>query len=190
MATVQKNISKKTGEVLNWKWTALLGRDSDGKQIKLTKRVDPLDEELTPAKEKKKMKALADAWEEQERKEYLKHKDKEDESKAQVRREKNKITLADFIDNNWMEKHVKNGVKKHTPDTIAFYAHMSDDIKEYFNTASPNLKLSQIEKRRCSGLSGIYAKCSNNQKREALQQDNKISPLFNPQEYTVLCRHH
>lgn len=149
MATVQKNISKRTGEVLNWKWTALLERDEEGKQIKLTKRVDPFDyleEGMTPKQEKKKMKQFADAWEEQERKEYLKSKDRGNEKSAQERREKNKITLVDFIDNVWMEKHIKNGVKKHTPDTISFYTHMSNDIKAYFNTVSPNLKLSQIEK--------------------------------------------
>ena len=147
MATVHKNVSKKTGEVLNWKWTALLERDAFGKQIKITKRVPPLDEDLTPKQEQKKMKRLADEWEEKERAEYLKNKERDGEGKAQVRKERDKITLADFIDKHWMVKHVKKGVKPHTPDTIAFYTHMSDDIKSYFETeVSPNFKLSQIEK--------------------------------------------
>ena len=142
MATIQKNTSKKTGEVLNWKWTALLGRDESGKQIRISKRVDPL-EGLTPKKERDKMKSLANEWEEQERAEYIKHKGKDNDSKAQIRKEKDKITLADFIDKRWMPNHVKKGVKPHTPDTIAFYTQMSDDIKAYFKQ---NIKLSQIEK--------------------------------------------
>lgn len=142
MATIQKNISKKTGQVINWKWTALLGRDESGKQIRIAKRVEPL-EGLTPAKERDKMQRLADEWEEQERAEYIKTKGKENDGKAQAKKEKDKITLADFIDKRWMPNHVKKGVKQHTPDTIAFYTNMSNDIKAYFK---PSLKLSQIDK--------------------------------------------
>ncbi len=142
MATIQKNVSKKTGQVINWKWTALLGRDESGKQIRIAKRVEPL-EGMTPAKERDKMQRLADEWEEQERAEYIKTKGRENDSKAQAKKEKDKITLADFIDKRWMPNHVKKGVKEHTPDTIAFYTNMSNDIKAYFK---PSLKLSQIDK--------------------------------------------
>lgn len=142
MATIQKNVSKKTGQVINWKWTALLGRDESGKQIRIAKRVEPL-EGMTPAKERDKMQRLADEWEEQERAEYIKTKGRENDSKAQAKKEKDKITLADFIDKRWMPNHVKKGVKEHTPDTIAFYTNMSNDIKAYFK---PSLKLSQVEK--------------------------------------------
>lgn len=142
MATIQKNISKKTGQVINWKWTALLGRDESGKQVRKAKRVEPIDG-LTPAKERDKMQRLADEWEEQERAEYIKLKGRENDSKAQAKKEKDKITLADFIDKRWIPNHVKKGVKPHTPDTIAFYTNMSNDIKAYFK---PTLKLSQIDK--------------------------------------------
>lgn len=142
MATIQKNISKKTGEVINWKWTALLGRDESGKQIRIAKRVEPF-EDMTPTAEKKKMQRLADEWEEQERAEYIKTKGRENEGKGQAKKEKDKITLADFIDKRWMPNHVKKGVKQHTPDTIAFYTNMSEDIKAYFKRS---LKLSQVDK--------------------------------------------
>lgn len=141
MATIQKNVSKKTGEVINWKWTALLGRDENKKQVRITKRVEPL-EGLTPAKERDKMQRLADEWEEQERAEYVKLRGRES-SKAQAMKERDKITLSDFIDKRWMPNHVKKGVKPHTPDTIAFYTSMSEDIKSYFKDT---LKLSQIGK--------------------------------------------
>ena len=143
MATIQKNISKKTGEVINWKWTAFLGRDEDGKQIKLTKRVEPYG--LTPKKEEKAMRDNANAWEKEKRAEYEKLKSRENEEKAAAWREKDKITLEDFINKRWIPKHVEHGAREHTPDTIAFYKSMSKDIIAYFNETEPGIKLSQIE---------------------------------------------
>lgn len=143
MATIQKNISKKTGEVINWKWTAFLGRDEDGKQIKLTKRVEPYG--LTPKKEEKAMRDNANAWEKEKRAEYEKLKSRENEEKAAAWREKDKITLEDFINKRWIPKHVEHGAREHTPDTIAFYKSMSKDIIAYFNEIEPGIKLSQIE---------------------------------------------
>ena len=142
MAYIQKTISKKTGEVLNWKWTAFLGRDAEGKQVRKAKRVEPFSD-MTPGAERKKMQRLADEWEEQEKIEYQKIRDREDTDKALVRKEKDRITLSDFIDKRWMPNHVKKGVKPHTPDTIAFYTSMSEDIKAYFKD---KIKLSQLDK--------------------------------------------
>lgn len=142
MARVQINYSKKDGSLLNYKFIALLGRDENGKQIQLSKRVKP--EGGTPKAELKRMQRMADEWEEQERAEYVKNRGRESEEKKIAKKEKDKITLVDFIDNHWIPKHVKNGV--HTPDTQAFYRHMSDDIKIYFNEKAPALKLSQLDK--------------------------------------------
>ena len=142
MARVQVNYSKKDGTLLNYKFIALLGRDESGKQIQLSKRVQS--EGGTPKAELKKMQRLADDWEEQERAEYEKNRGRESEEKKIAKKEKDKITLEDFIDKKWIPKHVKNGV--HTPDTIAFYGHMSDDIKAYFKEKAPGLKLCQIDK--------------------------------------------
>lgn len=143
MATIQQNISKKTGKVINWKWTALLGREG-GKQIRVTKRVPPYSE-LTPAKERKQMQRDADDWEQAEREAYKKLKGETAEEKTKIRREKDRITLVDFIDNVWMEKRVKHGAKEHTPDTIAFYTNMGNDIKAYFNGHFPGLKLCEVD---------------------------------------------
>ncbi len=141
MANVRKNISKKTGELINYKWTALLGRDEHGKQIRLYKRVEPCG--MTPAAELKKMQRDADAWEEEQRAIYAKsHETLWDQRRKEKGREQ--TTLVSFIDNIWMEKHVKDG--KHTPDTVAFYTHMSADIKAYFNETAPSIKVSQISK--------------------------------------------
>ena len=53
---------------------------------------------MTPAKERDKMQRLADEWEEQERAEYIKLKGRDNDSRAQTKKEKDKITLSDFID--------------------------------------------------------------------------------------------
>ena len=141
MARVQANYSKKDGRLLNYKFIALLGRDENGKQIQISKRVEP--EGMTPAKEKKAMQRKADEWEEAERKEYEK---KKDQLLQERKSDKNKITLYDFIDKYWFEKNIKKGHKKHTPDTIAFYRSMADDIKSYLKEYKPNLKLSAVDK--------------------------------------------
>ncbi len=143
MASIQQNISRKTGEVINWKWTALLGREG-GKQIRITKRVLPY-VGMTPAKERKQMQRDADDWEESEREAYRKLRGESAEEKAKIRREKDKITLVDFIEREWMEKHVLHGTKELTPDTISFYTNMSNDIKAYFKEHFPGLKLSEVD---------------------------------------------
>ena len=139
MARVQTNYSKRTGKLLNYKFIALLGRDESGKQIQITKRVES--EGMTPAKEKKIMQRKADEWEEEQRKEYEKKKEK---LFLERRSDKNNILLSDFLDRHWLEKHVKDG--KHTPDTIAFYSSMAKDIKDYLEENKPTLKLSAVDK--------------------------------------------
>lgn len=143
MATVKKNISKKTGKVISFKWTAILDRDEDGKQIRLTKTVEPFG--LTPKKEADKQKEEARKWEEHERAEYQKMKARENEERIAAWKEKDKITLEDFIDKRWIPKHVEHGVTDHTPDTIAFYKSMAKDIIAYFNSVEPGIKLAQVD---------------------------------------------
>ena len=139
MARVQANYSKRTGKLLNYKFIALLGRDENKKQILISKRVEPIG--MTPAKEKNFMQRKADEWEEEQRKEYEKKKEK---LLQERKSDKHNILLSDFIDKYWIEKHVKDG--KHTPDTIAFYNSMAKDIKEYLKSNKPTLKLSAIDK--------------------------------------------
>ena len=141
MATVQVNYSKRTGQILNYKWTALLGRDEHGKQIRLTKRVDPLG--MTEKAELKKMQRDADAWEEEQRAIYEQSRESIRE-RRQKEKDRENTTLIDFIDHHWMKKHVKDG--KHTPDTIAFYSNMATGIKAYLKEKAPGMKVSQISK--------------------------------------------
>lgn len=143
MAYIQRNVSKKTGKTINWKITVLLGRNEDGKQVRLTKRVAPYDD-MTPKKEEQRIQREADAWEAKEKAEYQKQKEKERDttSKLQVKRERDRITLTDFIDNKWMKNDILRGPKPKTPDSIAFYENMGNHIKAYWK----DTKLSQIDK--------------------------------------------
>ncbi len=144
MAYIQRTVSKKTGKTINWKITALLGRDENGKQVRLTKRVAPYDD-LTPAKEEKQVQLEADLWEKKEKEEYQRQMDKGRDyaSKLQIKRERDTITLADFIEKKWMPNDILRRPKKpNTPDTIAFYTNMSNHLKAYWK----DTKLSRIDK--------------------------------------------
>lgn len=142
MAYVQQCKSKRTGQVINYKWTALIGRDENYKQIRLTKRVEPFG--LTPAREMKEQQARADEWEKIVKAEYEKEHGASAEEKLRARKERERITLESFIDEHWIKKHVQNGT--HTPDTVAFYNNMAKDIKAYFREYRPEIRLSQLDK--------------------------------------------
>lgn len=125
--TPRKN---KQGIVTGYKVRICLGRDEQYRQIWRATTIDR-PEGLTPAKEKKEVERLADAWEQAQKAEFEKTQSKEDKSK---------ISLADFVEKHWWPDHVEDGT--HTPSTISFYRHMTDDILEYFG---PKKKLATID---------------------------------------------
>ena len=140
MATVKKNISKKTGKVISYRWRCCVGRDGNDVQQWITKTVKARG--MTPVREMKVMQQEADAWENEQREEYKKA---ADQNQAQSWRDKENMTLSTFIDEVWIPDHVKRGGKRpHTPDTIAFYMSMGEDIKAYFKEKHPGIKLNQI----------------------------------------------
>lgn len=120
----------KQGNITGYKVRICVGRDEQYKQVwRATTIKRP--EGLTPAKEKKEVERLADLWEQAQKAEY---------DKTHARESKDKITLAGFVAEHWWKDHVEDGT--HTPSTISFYRHMTDDILEYFG---PKKKLSQID---------------------------------------------
>ncbi len=129
MATI---IAKKNraGEVTGYKVMVCVGRDEQYKQIWRTCTIKR-PEGLTPAKERKEVERRADAWAEEQKVEYSKTHSKED---------KDKITLAAFIQEHWWKDHVMDGT--HTPNSISFYKYESDDIIAYFGTKK---RLNQID---------------------------------------------
>ena len=139
MATIKAN-KNKNGEVVGYRFRACIGRDEHFKQVWRSCTI-PRPEGLTPKKEEKEVKRLADDWEKEQRDEYEKNKSKEAE---EHRKEKNKITVPEFIERTWLTKHVNNG--DHTPATVAFYMEMGENIKAYFLDRKPKTKLHDVNK--------------------------------------------
>ncbi len=106
-----------------------VGRDEQYKQIWRTCTIQR-PEGLTPKKEEKEVKRLADEWEERQKKEF---------SIDQSKTSKDKITFKEFVENRWWKDHVLDG--EHTPSTISFFKYMSVDLVEYFGEK----KLRQID---------------------------------------------
>jgi hypothetical protein len=115
MATITPKKDKQ-GNVISYKITLCVGRDEQYKQVWRTCTIQR-PEGLTPAKEKKEVERQADAWAEAQKAEYERTHAKEDKAK---------ITLSDFVSAHWWPDHVMDG--SHTPSSISFYKHMSDDI--------------------------------------------------------------
>ena len=115
MATIVPK-KDKAGNIKSYKIMACMGRDTQYKQIWRTCTI-PRPEGLTPAKERKEVERLADAWEQAQKEEYSRSHSKED---------KTKITLQEFIVSHWWPDHVLDGT--HTPSSISFYKNMSDNI--------------------------------------------------------------
>lgn len=137
MAHVEPKYSKKTGELTGYKFMCCVGREEGSKkQIWRTKTEKPIG--MTPKKELKEMQNRANAWEKEQIAAYEKEKRNPD------LKNKDKITLCEFIDNKWIPSHVKDG--NHTPDTVAFYTHISDSIKDYFKEHQADIKLKDIDK--------------------------------------------
>lgn len=119
MATITAN-KDANGTVISYRIKICLGRDEKYKQIQRTMTMKR-PEGLTPAKEKKEVERLADLWEQQQKAEFEKTRSKED---------KTKITFSTFVRDHWWKDHVEDG--SHTPSTLSFYRHMTDDLLEYF----------------------------------------------------------
>ena len=138
MATIKANKGK-NGEIISYRIRGYIGLDERGNQIRVTCTI-PRPEGLTPKKEEKEVKRLADDWEKQKREEHEKNKSKESE---EVNKERDKITVVDFIEKVWMVKHVDNG--NHTPTTKAFYKARGNNILAYFKERDPKRKLKDVD---------------------------------------------
>ncbi|MBQ0038518.1 MAG: site-specific integrase [Clostridiales bacterium] len=120
MATIKANYNS-SGEVISYRLRCCVGRDENTyKQVFRTKTINRPDG-LTPAKERKEVERLADEWERAQKADYGRSKSKED---------RQKITLANFIENHWWPDHVLDG--EHKPTSVQFFRYMSDDIIGYF----------------------------------------------------------
>ena len=128
MATIEPRKNKK-GETISYRFRACVGRDESGRQIWRTRTIDR-PEGLTPAKEAKEVKRIADSWEEEQKAVF---------SRSHSREDKSRITFEDFVRNHWWPDHVMDG--SHTPSSISFFRYMSEDVVSYFK----NKRLTEID---------------------------------------------
>lgn len=128
MASIrEKKIGK---QVVNYMFTASLGRDASGKQIrKYLSWIPP--EGLTPAKARKAAERAADAWEQEVIQKY------QEELKAAVcctayniPPERRRDDFCEFVNDIWFPLHIRGGNCK--PTSIAFYKNIVKVITNYF----------------------------------------------------------
>ena len=126
MASITKRVGK-DGQV-TYKLVCCVGRDDFGKQVWRTKTIkSPC---LTPAKERKEVERIADAWEIEQKEEY---------KRTGRTTAKSGVTLKEFVEEHWLADHVKGGGLK--PSSISFYTHISSNIIDYFGS---KIKLNEI----------------------------------------------
>ena len=126
------SIKKRCG---NYLVRACVGRDEfTGEQVwrSCTIQTPP---NLTPARELKEIKRLANEWEKEQRELYI--------ESGRPKKDPTKLSLADFADNHYMADNIMDG--QHAPSTISWYSNMIIAIKKYFKEKS----LSSINAEEC-----------------------------------------
>jgi integrase len=135
MAAIKENRNK-AGDVISYRVRACVGRDAQYRQIWRTTTL-PRPVGLTPARERKEVERQAAEWEVAQKEEY---------NNTSTRCDKSKITLQMFTLSHWWKDSVMDGT--HTPDTVSFYKHMSDDILAYFGNAKKLTAISTEDVKR------------------------------------------
>ena len=130
MATVKEK--RVNGKIFSYYFTCVLGRDSQGKQIRRYKTWK-VPEGMTPSKAKKLAEREAKAWEAGLRAEF----EAETTPVVQVQ-EKEKsvaqINFADYVKEVWIPICIENGEYK--PKTVSYYTDMSKNAVKYFSEQS------------------------------------------------------
>ena len=121
--TVNRN---KKGEIISYRFRCCVGRGTDKKQILRSCTVSRPDG-LTPAKERKEVERLADAWEQEQRKIFERTHEKID---------RRKIGYKEFVEKRWLKNHVLDG--QHTPNGIAFFKASSKTSVDFFGSKKLN----------------------------------------------------
>lgn len=169
MATITKRTSKKGA--VSYLVRCCVGRDEQYKQVFRSTTIKA-PEGMTPAKALKEVERQADAWEQVQRAEY---------EKSHVKEDKSKITLNTFITERWLRDHVEDGT--HTPSTISFYRHMTDDILEYFGAARKLAAIDAEAVKRYIKYCNTEAKTKRGEPYSPTTTQHHFSTLRNILEY-------
>ncbi|MCR4606417.1 MAG: site-specific integrase [Oscillospiraceae bacterium] len=159
MATIKAN-KNKDGDVISYRVRACIGRDGYNKQIWRTCTIER-PEGLTPKKEEKEVIRLAEAWEEEQKKDYALS------GNSEKKVDKNKITFREFVNNNWIKDHVLDGT--HSPSSVYFFKYMAEDLIEYFGDKKLRAIDGEAVKRYISYL--------NNEARTAVYDYPEVSKV-------------
>lgn len=160
MATVIEKRNK-AGELTSYKIMVCVGRDEANRQIWRTTTLKR-PKNMTPARERKEIERQADAWEQAQREEYQRTGAKTDD--------KDKITLARFIDAHWIPDFLYDGT--HKPAGIVFYKNMVNVILSY--PKFTKIKLTQVNTEAVKRFIGWLNKEARTQKGEPYSAESRV----------------
>ena len=177
MASIKENRNK-DGQIISYRIRVCVGRNDAYRQIfKTTTLARP--EGLTPAKERREVERLAAEWEKKEREAFEQGRD--------TSKDRDKITLKDFIEKHWFPDCIQDG--QHTPATVDFMRYMSADILAYFG---PRKQLSAIDTetvKRYIKYLNTEARTKNGEPYSATTVQHHYKALRNIVRYAVRVRY-
>lgn len=150
MATIDVRKNKR-GEIIGYRIRACVGRDDQYKQVWRTCTL-PRPDGLTPARERKEIERQADDWEREQKAAYR---------AGHTTQDKERVTFAEFVRLHWWKDHVIDG--EHTPSTVSFYQHMSNDLISYFGDKK---RLNQIDTEAVKRYIGFLRKDARSRRGE------------------------
>lgn len=171
MATIKANYNS-NGEIISYRLRCCVGRDENTyKQIFRTKTIQR-PSGLTPKKEEKEVARIADEWEKDQKADYERSKSKED---------RQRITLATFVEKHWWPDHVLDG--QHKPTSVQFYKYMSDDIVKYFGRKKQLAKIDGEAVKRYVKYLRTEATTKTGKRYSAASVQHRFGTLRNIMEY-------
>ena len=112
----------KKGKIFSYRFTAYLGRDANGKQIRRYRTWD-VPNGLSPVRAERAAQRAADEWEENLKFGPL-------EAEAPIAAPPPRYDFTDFVNNIWLPLQVQNGSNK--PITVSFYRNNAKRLTAYF----------------------------------------------------------
>lgn len=168
MAAIKENKSK-SGEIISFRVRACMGRDAMGKQVwrTVTLSIEQIEDEatkqgidrLTPAKQKKIVNQLADAWEAAEKEKF---------SKAPTAKNKGRITVKEFIEKVWIPVYVEDGQK--SVNSVKFFKNTSRPIIDFMG----DKRMNQVDTELCSRFISYLNTTARTKGGEPLSQTSRM----------------
>ena len=117
---------EKNGKIFLYRFTACLGKDENGRQIRRY-RTWQVPQGLSPVRAERAAQRAADEWEENLKFGPL-------EAEAPIAAPIPRYDFTDFVNNVWLPLRIQNGSNK--PITVSFYRNNTKRLTEYFKGRS------------------------------------------------------